>query len=273
MYLTDVEEYREELILSLSSARELAATNVQAVQQRYKQQYHKTACRADYRVGDWVLVLFPAEETGKKRKLSRPWHGPYRIIARSDPDVTVAKVHFPEDGTIRVHQLRVCPCPPLLPAGFYWYGGNRKSPGRVPQWLQQLLSRPRDVHGQERGQPGPDLEEGSPGEQSTPDLSLNHQGDICTSAEPLDEPLEEHSSHLRTTLDVDGDTEPEEPCKAGPPCVKSGMSGPADVSELASETVCALPHGRYQLWNSSSVQPPPRLMKVEFRANSQEGRE
>ena len=92
-------------------------------------------------------------------------------------------------------------------------------------------------------------------------------------AEPLDEPLEEPSSHLRATLDVDGDTEPEEPCEAGPPCMKSGVSGPADVSESGSESACALPHGRYQLQKRSSVQPPPRLMKVEFGTNSQEGRE
>ena len=27
-----------------------------------------------------------------------------------------------------------------MPTGFYWYGGNRKSPGKVPKWLQQLLA-------------------------------------------------------------------------------------------------------------------------------------
>ena len=142
----------------------------------------------------------------------------------------------------------------------------------IPQWLQQLLSQPRDVHGQERGQPGPDLEKGSPEEQSTPDLSLNPWQDVSVSAEPLNEPLEEHSSHLRTTLDVDGDTEPEEPCEAGPPCMKSGVSGPADVSESASASACAPPHSHYRLWNRSSMQPPPRLMKVEFGRTLRRGR-
>ena len=27
-------------------------------------------------IGDWVLVYFAQDETGKNRKLSQPWHGP-----------------------------------------------------------------------------------------------------------------------------------------------------------------------------------------------------
>ena len=50
-------------------------------QQRYKHQYDKTARTSKLRVGDWVLIYFPQDETGKSRKLSHPWHGPYRIIS------------------------------------------------------------------------------------------------------------------------------------------------------------------------------------------------
>ena len=78
----------------------------------------------NHRIGDWVLVRFPQEESGRQRKLSRPWHGPYRVTERHDPDVTVVKIYFPEKGPIQVHQSRVCPCPFELPAGFYWYGGD-----------------------------------------------------------------------------------------------------------------------------------------------------
>ncbi len=143
----DVRDYREELMLSLSSARELAAMNVRAAQKRYKGQHDKKAQPTKYQLGDWVLIRFPHEESGKRRKLSRPWHGPYRVVQKNDrvvqkndPDISAAKVFFPEEGTIQVHQTRVCPCPPLWPAGFYWYGGNRKCAGRVPQWMQQVLS-------------------------------------------------------------------------------------------------------------------------------------
>jgi len=121
---SDIGDYREELILSLSSARELAAANIREEQKRSKERYDKKSNVTDYRLGDWVLIRFPHEESGKQRKLSKPWHGPYRIIKKSDPDVTAVTVYFPESGSIQVHQSRVCPCPPKWPTAFYWYGGN-----------------------------------------------------------------------------------------------------------------------------------------------------
>ena len=136
---TDVEEYREEVTLSLSLARELAASNIKTAQKRYKEQYDKRATPVSFKAGDLVLVRFPQEESGKNRKLSRPWHGPYRVIQCVDPDVSVVKQYFPEEGSIQVHQLRVRPCP-QLPTGYYWYGGKRHSSGKVPGWVDKLLS-------------------------------------------------------------------------------------------------------------------------------------
>jgi hypothetical protein len=60
------------------------------------------------RVGDWVLVRFPYEETGKNRKLFQPWHGPYRVLYYREPDVIVVKVYFPQETQIQVHQTRPC---------------------------------------------------------------------------------------------------------------------------------------------------------------------
>ena len=74
------------------------------------------------------------------RKLSRPWHGSYRIVRKQDPDVTVVKVYYPQHGETHVHQSRVCACPTDFPAGYYWYGGKRKGPGRPPKWVDQFLS-------------------------------------------------------------------------------------------------------------------------------------
>ena len=139
---TEVDDYREELILSLSSARKLAAANIRSSQHHYKKYYDRKARAKQFFLGDWVLVRFPQEESGRQRKLSRPWHGPYRITELNTPDVTVVPVYFPEKGSIQVHQTRVCPCPSKLPAGFYWYGGNRRSPGKVPKWLHQVLGSP-----------------------------------------------------------------------------------------------------------------------------------
>ena len=136
---TEISDYREEVILSLSTARRLAAEAIKGAQTRYKRTYDQRSKEVNYQLGDWVMVKFPQEETGRLRKLSRPWHGPYRIIDRQDPDVTVVKIYAPQDGQIQVHQTRVAPCPPQLPAGFYWYGTRRSSPGRPPKWVDQWL--------------------------------------------------------------------------------------------------------------------------------------
>ena len=115
---TDLGSYREELMLSLSSTRELAVASIQEAQKSYKSQYDKRTNTVNFRLRDWVF------ETGKRRKLSRPWYGPFRVIARHGPNLTVQKVYFPEDSPLIVHQLRVCLSPDMLPAGFYWYGAK-----------------------------------------------------------------------------------------------------------------------------------------------------
>ena len=81
------------------------------------------------------------EETGHQRKLFRPWHGPYRITDRRDPDLRVSKGYFPQDGTMQVHQSRVCPWPAQFPAGYYWYWGKQRGPGRHQSGWQTTLSR------------------------------------------------------------------------------------------------------------------------------------
>ena len=92
----------------------------------------------DYRLGDWVFIRFPVEETGPNRKLSSPWHGPYHIVARKDPDVTAHKSLLPQ-GQIQVHQQRVTHCLPALVTGYYWYGHKKHSEGKVPQWIENLI--------------------------------------------------------------------------------------------------------------------------------------
>ena len=138
-------DYREELVMSLTSARELAARSIQHSQKRYKKNYDRRATDKQFCLGDWVLVRFPHEESGAGRKLSRPWHGPFRVVACSGPDITVVKVYRPQDSRIQIHQLRVTPCPPEFPAGYFWYGNKRHGPGRPPKWVDQLLTQQVDV--------------------------------------------------------------------------------------------------------------------------------
>lgn len=71
----------------------------------------------------WAYRNTPRTSTGE---LSRPWHGPYQIIKKVDPDVTCVKVYFPQEGELQIHQSRVCTCPREFPAGYYWHGGRRR---------------------------------------------------------------------------------------------------------------------------------------------------
>ena len=88
-------------------------------------------------------MRFPQDETGRQCKLSCPWHGPYRIVERRDPDVTVVKVYAPQDGQIQIHQDRVTPCPPRVAhqvfSGMEIYIYKRSKPGRPPKWVDRLL--------------------------------------------------------------------------------------------------------------------------------------
>ena len=62
---TTSEDYREELMISLTSARELATQEIQKSQARYKKYHDRQARRTKFRLGDWVLVYFPQDDTGR----------------------------------------------------------------------------------------------------------------------------------------------------------------------------------------------------------------
>ena len=153
---TNMEDYREELIVSLASARQLAAESLQQSQDQSKHRYDAKAVVRNFRCGDWVLVRFPSEETGRNRKISQPWHGPYRILDVTDTTVRVEKVYRTKHDPLHVHQSRVKFFPPNLPPGYYWYGRGHSCPGKVPQWVEhitanhtpQLSPNPSTVHHQ-----------------------------------------------------------------------------------------------------------------------------
>ena len=72
-----------------------------------------------YRIGQWVLIRHPQEESGPNRKLSRPWYGPFRITSVERTGVTAKKRVYGNavKDPIRVHLQRVTRCPPAFPAG------------------------------------------------------------------------------------------------------------------------------------------------------------
>ena len=104
---TSVSDFREELILNLSLARKSALESIRRSQTRYKKYYNQMTDQ--YKIGDWVLIRFPNEETRKRRKLSHPWHSAYWITSCNDTNVTVVKIYFPREDAIQVHQARIKP--------------------------------------------------------------------------------------------------------------------------------------------------------------------
>ena len=82
----EVGDYRQQMIVSLSEARELAVKNIRQAQKRYKKYYDRHATPSRIEAGDWVFVHFPQQEMGEIRKRYRPWFGPYRVRSISDTD-------------------------------------------------------------------------------------------------------------------------------------------------------------------------------------------
>ena len=181
----DIDDYREQVTLALSVARDNAIKSIRKAQQWHKRQYDQNTTAATYAVGQWVLVRFPADESGKNQKLSRPWHGPYCVTSVKDPDVSVVKVYFPQEKQIMIHQSRVKHCPVNFPAGFYWYGGKQKAQGRTPMWVQDLLA------GSEMNQ----TDDGDACEEETSDVDALAEGEADTQSEEL--PREESLSPLK----------------------------------------------------------------------------
>ena len=179
-----VETYREELMLNLSSARELAAESLQASQAASKKRYDQGVRVRKYQKGDWVLVKFPSEETGRNRKLSQPWHGPYRVISIDEPDITVQKVYRTQPGTIQVHQSRVTPCPEDLPPGYYWYGRKHSCPGRPPRWVEHLMQPPVGTVEPASNQPSSNI---SPHQIGDMDFHLVPEATSTEEAEAIDD--------------------------------------------------------------------------------------
>ena len=130
------------------------------------------------------MVKFPSVETGRNRKLSQPWYGPFCVLSVDDPEITVQKVYKPQDGQIQIHQSRVTPCPPDLPPGYYWYGKRNCSPGKPPHWVEQL----------------------SINRQQSSELLLNGAKDDRCGEDALDtEEQEEHCLTQRQSDGVSGD--------------------------------------------------------------------
>ena len=166
-----------------------------------------------------MLVKFPSDETGKQRKLSQPWHGPYRIIDCNETNVTVQKVYGTQNSQIQVHRSPVTPCPAELPPGFFWYGRKHHCPGNRPQWVKNLFvpqspTNESHVHSEdgERTLANDGVE--SEGVEHGPSDSLEHCEDEDA---PIDGPRSNPRDQEDTSRsDLDDDELPNTPGDAEP---------------------------------------------------------
>ena len=116
-YTVDLDDYKTELTTSLANARECARQQIQQSQKKQKLYYDRKSKdpESTYRVGDRVMVYMPSEVTGKNRKLARPYHGPYRIVAVTPTNAEVKLIERASEPSIFVAIDRLRKCYPELP--------------------------------------------------------------------------------------------------------------------------------------------------------------
>ncbi len=110
------DDYKTELTSGLSAAWREAHLNVEKSQKRYTFQHDKKAKLTNYKVGNRVFIYMPHERSeGKHHRLSRPFHGPYRVEAVTSHNIRAVPVDKPSSETIFVNLDRVRPCYKEIP--------------------------------------------------------------------------------------------------------------------------------------------------------------
>ena len=106
-YNVDPDDYKVELMASLTNAWKVAKEHIVKAQQSQKHYYDRKSKPTTLKVGDRVM---PAEVRGKNRKLVRPFHGPYRVLNLTPTNAEVRLVDHPNDASLFVALNRLRPC-------------------------------------------------------------------------------------------------------------------------------------------------------------------
>ena len=109
-YMIDVDDYKTEMVTSLSDAWKIAQENIKVAQTKQKTQYDKKSKEPTFSVGDRVMTYMPSEVQGKNWKLARPFYGPYRILNLTPTNAEIRLVDKPTDPSIFVSLNRLRPC-------------------------------------------------------------------------------------------------------------------------------------------------------------------
>ena len=130
VYEVDIDDYKREAVLNLSQAWKLAQGNIKRAQEQQKKKYDRNAKDVNLNIGDRVMVYMPSEMQGKNWKLARPFHGPYRVIAKTPNNVEVCIIDDPTADSIFVSLDRVRLCYPEQ-GNKTWKGSKEKQKRRV----------------------------------------------------------------------------------------------------------------------------------------------
>ncbi len=98
----DIDDYKTDLVASLTEAWELARRSVKEAQQKQKKYYDHRSKTPRFRVGDRVLVYMPSAKQGKAWKFARTVHGPFRILELTSSNASVRPVDKPQELPIFV---------------------------------------------------------------------------------------------------------------------------------------------------------------------------
>ena len=140
VYNVDPEDYRMQLSITMAEAWRLAKGNIERAQNHQKKHYDSSSAPANLEIGERVMVCMPHEMQGKDRKLSRPFHGPYRVVSVTPTNAEVKLVDQPESQSIFVSLDRVRRCY-VEQGDATWTGGRRKRQHRKKAQAPQSSGR------------------------------------------------------------------------------------------------------------------------------------
>ena len=122
--MVDMDDYRTELVMSMAKAKKIALESICRAQRKQKEFYDRHSGETTYHVGERVMVYMPGTVSGKRWKIVRPYHGPYRVINMTPTNAEVQLVENPGEPSIFVALSRLRRCYPELP-NTSWTGGKK----------------------------------------------------------------------------------------------------------------------------------------------------
>ena len=99
-YLVDMDDYKTELVVSMAKANKIALENIRQAQRKQKEFYDHHSGESSYRVGERVMVYMPGEVSGKRWKIARPYHGPYRVLSPTPTNAEVRLIENPSEPSL-----------------------------------------------------------------------------------------------------------------------------------------------------------------------------